>query len=102
MLCPAHNQRPLECRSVAVGLALGALLVRLLQPPAWFRHHTIAATGLGNVGNLPLVLVVALVHEAQGTLSVADGATEDLAIACEWGPLAVAALDHWVPWHWLH
>lgn len=52
--------------SVAVGLALGAAL-RHVAPP-WFRPHVVAATGLGNVGNLPLVLVAALVHEAGSNL----------------------------------
>lgn len=52
--------------SIAVGLSLGLLLRPLA--PAWFRPHTVAATGLGNVGNLPLVLVAALVHEAGDAL----------------------------------
>jgi uncharacterized protein (DUF2062 family) len=73
---PQHSKPPLRLtaprlpatrppntpRSVAAGLAIGAAL-RPLAPP-WFRRHTVAAAGLGNVGNLPLVLVAALVQEA--------------------------------------
>jgi hypothetical protein len=46
-----------------VGLLLGALLARAAAPPG-LRPHVVAAVGLGNVGNLPLVLVAALVREA--------------------------------------
>lgn len=33
--------------SVAVGLFLGVLLVFILNPPAYFRKHVLAITGLG-------------------------------------------------------
>lgn len=55
-------------RSVAAGLALGLLLVVVVRPPAAFRTHVVVATALGNAGNLPLVLVAALVRETGGKL----------------------------------
>jgi hypothetical protein len=63
---PPQPTPPPHDPSVAVGLALGAALAPAAPP--WFRRHVVAATGLGNVGNLPLVLVAALVHEAGGSL----------------------------------
>jgi hypothetical protein len=54
--------------NVAVGLLLGVLLLAIVRPPAGLRCHVVAASGLGNAGNLPLVLVAALVQESGGAL----------------------------------
>jgi hypothetical protein len=44
----------------SLGLALGWLLVLVLQPPVVLRRHMLVANMIGNVGNLPLVLVSSL------------------------------------------
>lgn len=76
--------------SIAVGLALGAALSRAAPP--WFRRHTVAATGLGNAGNLPLVLVAALVHEAGPALG--KGASVEVAVAYVALCIVVANVSH--------
>ncbi|KIY94958.1 hypothetical protein MNEG_13004 [Monoraphidium neglectum] len=76
--------------SVAVGLALGAALAPAAPP--WFRRHVVAATGLGNVGNLPLVLVAALVHEAGGSLG--QDATVERGVAYVALGIVVANFSH--------
>lgn len=53
---------------MAAGLALGVALMWALRPPAALRRHVVVAAGLGNAGNLPLVLVAALVRESGGKL----------------------------------
>ncbi|GBF90775.1 auxin efflux carrier family protein [Raphidocelis subcapitata] len=77
--------------SIAVGLALGAALARTVSPP-WFARHTIAATGLGNVGNLPLVLVAALASEAADLLG--PGATPAQGVAFVALGIIVANVSH--------
>ncbi|WIA28427.1 hypothetical protein OEZ86_010972 [Tetradesmus obliquus] len=67
--------------SVAVGLLLGVLLVLLVRPPAGFSKHVIVTTGLGNAGNLPLVLVAALMRSSGSTLFAGQDVSVDLAIA---------------------
>ena len=64
-VCPV--MRVTSC-SVAIGLLLGLLLLVLVRPPAALRRHVVVATGLGNAGNLPLVLVAALIRETGGKL----------------------------------
>lgn len=54
--------------SVGVGLLLGVLLLLVVRPPAGLRKHVVVAAGLGNAGNLPLVLVAALIRETGGKL----------------------------------
>lgn len=56
------------CHSVGAGLLLGGLLLLLVRPPPGLRRHVVVATALGNAGNLPLVLVAALVRETGGKL----------------------------------
>uniref|UniRef100_A0A383VGS0 Uncharacterized protein n=1 Tax=Tetradesmus obliquus TaxID=3088 RepID=A0A383VGS0_TETOB len=67
--------------SVAVGMLLGVLLVLLVRPPAGFSKHVIVTTGLGNAGNLPLVLVAALMRSSGSTLFAGQDVSVDLAIA---------------------
>jgi hypothetical protein len=59
---------PLLSCSVAAGLVLGALMLLVVRPPAGLRKHVMVATALGNAGNLPLVLVAALIRETGGRL----------------------------------
>lgn len=54
--------------SVGVGLVLGVVLVLVVKPPAGLRKHVVVAAALGNAGNLPLVLVAALIRETGGEL----------------------------------
>lgn len=84
-----------------VGLCLGAIQVVVSHPPEWFRAHTLVATGLGNAGNLPLVLVAALMKEAGGTLAVAQDLSEDRAIAYVAMGIWVATLTHFTIGHHL-
>lgn len=56
------------CCSVGAGLVLGGLLLAVVRPPAGLKRHVVVATALGNAGNLPLVLVAALVRETGGKL----------------------------------
>ena len=84
--------------SVAAGLALGALL-RPLAPPG-LRAHVVAATGLGNVGNLPLVLVAALVREA-GASALGAGASVEDGVAYVALGIVVANVSHFTIGMWL-
>lgn len=47
---------------------LGVLLLVVVRPPAALRKHVVVAAALGNAGNLPLVLVAALIRETGGKL----------------------------------
>eukprot|EP00884_Botryococcus_braunii_P000591 jgi/Botrbrau1/10532/Bobra.7_1s0013.1 len=49
--------------SIGVGFAMGWVAVLLLRPPTWLRPHIMCALALGNVGNLPMVLVTGLCKE---------------------------------------
>ena len=53
---------------MGVGLLLGVLLLLVVSAPPWFRKHVVVATALGNAGNLPLVLVAALLRESGGVI----------------------------------
>ena len=44
------------------------LLLVVVRPPAALRKHVVVAAALGNAGNLPLVLVAALIRETGGKL----------------------------------
>ncbi|KAF6264393.1 membrane transport protein-domain-containing protein [Scenedesmus sp. NREL 46B-D3] len=110
--------------SVAVGLLLGVLLVLLVKPPDGFSKHVIVATGLGekrdssrkaavtaaaaaavvslavdaeqvrNAGNLPLVLVSALMQSSGSTLFAGQDVTADLAIAYVAVGIFAATITH--------
>jgi hypothetical protein len=54
--------------SVGAGLVLGVLLLIVVRPPAALQKHVVVAAALGNAGNLPLVLVAALIRETGGKL----------------------------------
>lgn len=67
------------CASLAVGMLLGYVQIPIVKPEEWLKPHVVVCTALGNVGTLPLVLVVTLVnHQSvpmfQGFTNVVDTA----------------------------
>lgn len=68
--------------SVAVGLLLGGLLLLLVSPPKALKRHVMVATALGNAGNLPLVLVAALIRETGGRLFEGEVRNSSLGCVC--------------------
>lgn len=72
---------PLLSCSVAAGLVLGAVMLLVVRPPAGLRKHVMVATALGNAGNLPLVLVAALIRETGGRLFAGE-VSQQLLLTC--------------------
>ncbi|GFR48834.1 hypothetical protein Agub_g10787, partial [Astrephomene gubernaculifera] len=68
--------------STAVGLGLGYLGVRLVRPVGHLRPHTVVAIALGNLGNLPLVIVSSLAASSSALLGgIPPDRAEDLAVS---------------------
>lgn len=60
--------------SVGLGMAVGALLAPILNIPRHLRAHYICCAGVGNLGNLPLVLVPEIAKQSD-LFTEADAAT---------------------------
>eukprot|EP00198_Chlamydomonas_reinhardtii_P006546 XP_001695882.1 predicted protein [Chlamydomonas reinhardtii] len=72
--------RLLHC--TAVGLGLGFLGVKLIRPVHHLRPHTVVAIALGNLGNLPLVIVATLATSSAAVLhGIPADRAEDLAVS---------------------
>ncbi|KAG2501635.1 hypothetical protein HYH03_000140 [Edaphochlamys debaryana] len=68
--------------STAVGLGLGYLGVRLVRPPHSLKAATVVSIALGNLGNLPLVIVSSLAASSASILhGIPPSKAEDLAVA---------------------
>lgn len=67
--------------SILIGLLLGNWVANLLQPEAWFRPHTVVSVAMGNVGNLPLVLIHALAQSGAVGVAGPPEEADRLAIA---------------------
>ncbi|KXZ55676.1 hypothetical protein GPECTOR_2g1226 [Gonium pectorale] len=68
--------------STALGLGLGYLGVRLAKPVEHLRRHTVVAIALGNLGNLPLVIVSSLASSSASILhGIPPERAEDLAVS---------------------
>ncbi|MCO5578984.1 hypothetical protein L7F22_032835 [Adiantum nelumboides] len=50
--------------AAVVGCTIGCVLVWIVKPPPQFRKFTIVAVGIGNIGNIPLVLMDALCRDS--------------------------------------
>lgn len=70
------------CRlcSQLAGLAFGAAHVALLPPPSRLRPAILAATAVGNVGSLPLAMVLSLVRSPHLALGAHGGDAADMAV----------------------
>ncbi|GLI67968.1 hypothetical protein VaNZ11_012303 [Volvox africanus] len=81
--------------STAVGLGLGYLGVRLVRPPKQLRPHTVVSIALGNLGNLPLVIVSTLASSSAELLQgIAPSRAEDLAVSYVVVGLLVPVIAH--------
>lgn len=72
---------------------LGALVLLVVRPPAGLRKHVVVATALGNAGNLPLVLVAALIRETGGRLFGGEVSQQLLCSDCAGGSTASGTLQ---------
>ncbi|GIL92671.1 hypothetical protein Vretifemale_20182 [Volvox reticuliferus] len=81
--------------STAVGMGLGYLGVRLVRPPKQLRSHTVVSIALGNLGNLPLVIVSTLASSSAELLhGIAPNRAEDLAVSYVVVGLLVPVIAH--------
>ncbi|GLC70650.1 hypothetical protein PLESTF_001018100 [Pleodorina starrii] len=81
--------------STLVGLGLGYLGVRLVRPPHSLRPHTVVAIALGNLGNLPLVIVSSLATSSAEVLhGIPPDRAEDLAVSYVVVGLLVPVIAH--------
>ncbi|KAL0019914.1 hypothetical protein WJX77_007779 [Trebouxia sp. C0004] len=76
--------------SILMGLLIGWLTAMVIKPPKELRMHVIVATGLGNVGNLPLVIVATLCDEKTSLFA------RDLGAQCGQVGIAYVAFSMWV------
>lgn len=82
-------------RSVLGGLGLGWVLGHAVKTPRHLRRHVIVATGLGNVNQLPLMLVTSMCSD-KGALfysSMGDTCSDD-GLAYTVVGMAVASIFH--------
>ncbi|EFJ49477.1 hypothetical protein VOLCADRAFT_104342 [Volvox carteri f. nagariensis] len=81
--------------STAVGLILGYAGVRLVRPPQPLKPHTVVAIALGNLGNLPLVIVSSLASSSAELLhGIPADRAEDLAVSYVVVGLLVPVIAH--------
>lgn len=60
--------------SIIAGMLLGWLTAVVIEPPEGLKMHIIVATGLGNLGNMPLVIVAALCNDEHSQFAQSLGA----------------------------
>ncbi|KAL3144526.1 hypothetical protein ABBQ32_004260 [Trebouxia sp. C0010 RCD-2024] len=76
--------------SITAGLLIGWLTAMVIKPPKELKMHVIVATGLGNVGNLPLVIVATFCDEPASLFA------RELGPRCEQIGIAYVAFSMWV------
>ncbi|KAK9839802.1 hypothetical protein WJX81_002851 [Elliptochloris bilobata] len=77
---------------ITLGMAVGWLFTVVAKPPKHLRRHVLCAVALGNVGNLPMVLVAGLCSDAAGQLLP----SQPDAVACAETGIAYVVFAMWV------
>eukprot|EP00250_Pteridium_aquilinum_P035833 c9983_g1_i1 orf=283-1488(+) len=83
------------------GCAIGCVVVWVVKPPPQFKKYTIIAVGIGNIGNIPLVLMDAICRDTSSPFGDYETCSEEGVAYISYGQWVGAVIVYTFVYHML-
>lgn len=85
--------------AAVVGCTIGAIVVHIVRPPREFTKFTIVMIGIGNIGNIPLVLIAAVCQDENNPFGDSNSCSEQGVAYISFGQWVGAVLVYTFVFH---